>query len=271
MKKSCPLSGSFDDIRKCAFRVIYYKNRIAVEFFHALTDGNGGLIFLKTLVAEYLTEKYGESIPNTDGVLDRLEEPSADELEDSFLKYSGPVSLGRNEKTAYKFYGTENEDGFNINTTLMMNADEVHKAAHSYGVTVTAFLAAAMIKAVLNIQEERVKDIRRRMPVSVLIPVNLRPLYGSTSLRNFVLYTTPAVNPRLGDYTFREICDIVYYQMKLDVTPKQMSMRIATNVNDERKLILKLMPLFVKNLAMKAVFNVVGERKSCFSFSNLGL
>ena len=34
----------FDDIRTCAFRVIAYKKRIAVEFFHALTDGNGGLV-----------------------------------------------------------------------------------------------------------------------------------------------------------------------------------------------------------------------------------
>lgn len=33
----------FDDIQKCAFRVILYENRISVEFFHAITDGNGGL------------------------------------------------------------------------------------------------------------------------------------------------------------------------------------------------------------------------------------
>ena len=30
----------FENIRKCAFRVIVYRNRIAVEFFHALTDGS---------------------------------------------------------------------------------------------------------------------------------------------------------------------------------------------------------------------------------------
>ncbi len=36
-----------DDMKRCAFRVLYYKKRIAVEFFHSLTDGNGGLIFLK--------------------------------------------------------------------------------------------------------------------------------------------------------------------------------------------------------------------------------
>ena len=36
------------------FRVQAYKRRITVEFFHALTDGAGGLAFLQTLVAAYL-------------------------------------------------------------------------------------------------------------------------------------------------------------------------------------------------------------------------
>lgn len=37
-----------------SFRVKYYKNRISVEFFHVLTDGTGGMEFLKSLVNEYL-------------------------------------------------------------------------------------------------------------------------------------------------------------------------------------------------------------------------
>ena len=44
------------EMGKCAFRVIAYKKRIAVEFFHALTDGTGGMIFIKSLVAEYLQQ-----------------------------------------------------------------------------------------------------------------------------------------------------------------------------------------------------------------------
>ena len=39
------------------FRVRYYENRIAVEIFHVLTDGTGGMIFLNTLIAEYITLK----------------------------------------------------------------------------------------------------------------------------------------------------------------------------------------------------------------------
>ena len=37
-----------------SFRIIYYHNRISAEFFHILTDGTGGMVFLKSLIAEYL-------------------------------------------------------------------------------------------------------------------------------------------------------------------------------------------------------------------------
>ena len=46
-EKPYPLARmTTSDLRKCAFRVLVYKNRLAVEFFHSLTDGNGGLIFV---------------------------------------------------------------------------------------------------------------------------------------------------------------------------------------------------------------------------------
>ena len=80
-------------MRQCAFRVLVYHNRFAVEFFHALTDGTGGLTFFKTLLAEYLSQKHSLTIPAGDGVLGRLEEPDEEELEDSFLRYAGSCLL----------------------------------------------------------------------------------------------------------------------------------------------------------------------------------
>ena len=45
---------------------------------------------------------------------------------------------------------------------------------------------------------------------------------------------------------------------------------VLTNVGSEQMTLVRLMPLFVKNGVMKAVFDTVGERKSCLSLSNLG-
>ena len=42
------------------YRVSYYGARINVEMFHAISDGNGGMVFLKTLVHNYLQLKNPE-------------------------------------------------------------------------------------------------------------------------------------------------------------------------------------------------------------------
>lgn len=258
------------DLRDCALRVIVYHNRIAVEFFHSLTDGNGGVIFLKALVAEYLQQKYHLVIPAEQGVVGRLEEPSPEELEDSFLKYAGPVSASRRENNAWHLKGTPEPDGFLNVTCFQLPVAQVLEQAHHYCVSMTTFLSAALMQAILNLQAQQIPNRRYRKYVRLLIPVNLRRLFPSKSMRNFALYTTPEVDPKLGDYSFPELCQIIQHRIALDVTPKQMSARIATNVKSEQVFLLKITPLFIKNLVMKAVFLAVGERKSCLCLSNLG-
>ena len=39
------------ELKRSCLRVLVYKNRIAAEFFHVLTDGHGGSIYLCNLVA----------------------------------------------------------------------------------------------------------------------------------------------------------------------------------------------------------------------------
>ena len=270
-ESSYPLTRmSREEIGKCAFRVIVYGRRIAVEMFHSLTDGNGALVFLKSLVAEYLQQKYGIRIPAEHGVLGRLDEPAEAELEDSFQKYAGTVSASRQERTAWRLGGTPESGGFLNVTCFELSTKDVLAKAHEYNVSLTTFLCAAMMMAMQNLQKESVPNPRRRKPLKVLIPVNLRKLFPSRTLRNFALYTTPEILPQLGEYTFEEICQAIRHRMGLDITPKQMSMKIATNVNSERIMAVRLMPLFIKNMVMKAVFDSVGEKKSCLTLSNLG-
>ncbi len=270
-ENSYPLTRmSRSEMRQCAFRVIVYKKRIAVEFFHSLTDGTGGMIFLKTLLAEYLQQRYGVSIPAKNGVLGRLEEPKPEELEDSFQNFAATVSASRKEADAYHLSGTPEAENFVHLTCLQAPVKQMLEKAHQYHVSLTVFLAAAMTQALLELQREEISDPQRRKPVKVQLPVNLRSLHPSKTLRNFALYTTPEVDPRLGEYTFGEICKLIHHHMGLDVTAKRMSAKVAANVSSERILALKLTPLFVKNVVMRAVFDSVGERKSCLSLSNLG-
>ena len=271
-EKSCPLAHApFHQVRQCAFRILVYHNRFAVEFFHALTDGTGALIFVKTLLAEYLSQKYGLTVPAVDGVLGRLEEPGDEELEDSFLRYAGDVKASRKESTAWHLSGTPEKDGFKNLVTLMVPAPELKACAKRYGVSVTELLCAAMMQAIAQLQAEKVPQRRLRKPVKVLLPVNLRNLFPSRTLRNFASYITPEVDPRMGDYTFDEICAAVHHRMGLENNPQTMRAKFAANVASEKSPVLRVMPLFIKNLAMKAVFDTVGECKSCLCLSNLGV
>lgn len=261
----------YSDIRKCAFRVLVYGNRIAVEFFHAITDGTGGLIFLKSLLAEYAERKYGEKIPCECGILDRYGELQEGELDDDFLKYAGDVPLSRKEATAFHIKGTKEQDGFVHALTFVADSDDVRRLAKERGVSVTAFLCAVEMQALMDIQNRKVARRKRRKPIKVLLPVNLRNIFPSNTLRNFALYVTPEITPNLGSYTFDEICKSVYHQMGHELTANRMRARITTNVNDEKSLIVKIMPLFIKNIVMKGVFNAVGEKKCCLTLSNLGV
>ena len=271
-EKGHPLEKmSARDVHKCALKVLVHENRVAVELFHSLTDGNGGLVFLKTLIAEYLEQLYGISIPSEKGVLDRREEPHEGEMEDSFIKYKGDAALSRRDTDAYRIKGAKDPDGFSTNTAFLLPVDAVHREAKKYGISITAFLTAALTQAAIKLQKKHIPDARKQKPVKILLPVNLRKMFPSESLRNFVLYMTSEVCPNRGEYSFDEICKIIAFQMGIEITPKHMRAKFTTNVNSEIMPIIKVMPLFLKNIVMKSVFLAVGERKSTISFSNLGM
>ena len=257
------------EIKTCCIRVLYFKNRIGVEFFHALTDGNGGIIFLKTLTARYLELAHDIRIPATDGVLNLLDKPGAEELEDSFQRYASKYPLRQSELRAVHVRGTRIPH-FLFLTTGVLPTSKLLELAHRYGCTVTAFLSAVMAQVLLEKQAAEQPKLSRQQPIQICVPVNLRKLYGSKTLRNFVLTVNPGVDPRLGSYTLEELCSAMTAQLKAEVTPQKMAGRMAPNVNPANNPLLRATPLFLKNIVMQMVYNRRGETFSSINVSNLG-
>lgn len=262
---------TFRDIKKCAFRVLYYKNRMSVEIFHTMTDGNGGMIFVKTLAAQYVRENYGEDVPITDGIFDINESVCDEELEDSFSRYVSDVNPGWKEPDAYPIKGEAEDDGFMHITTGILESEQVRALSKKYGVTVNTFLAGVMMKSIYDLQNEKVKNPKKKKEVRILIPVNLRKLLPSKTMRNFAQYITPGIDPRLGEYTFEEMLKVIHHKMGLDLNGKYLASKFTANVRSEQLKILRIMPLFIKNAAMKLVYSAVGERKASICISNLGI
>ncbi len=259
------------EMRRCAFRVIVYKKRIAVEFFHSLTDGTGALVFLKNLIAEYIEQKYNISIPFEEGIVDRRQKPLDEELEDCFLKVAGDVPLSRRDTNAWHLSGEPEAGGYLNLTCFKLPVRQVLEKSHQYNTTMTVFLGAVMMKALVNLQNEKTPSVKKQKHIKLLIPVNLRSLYPYNTLRNFAMFTIPEIDPRLGEYSMEEIIKVIYHKMGAEFTAKHMSGVIAANVKDEKNLFLRIIPLPIKNAVMKAVYDSVGERKSCLNLSNLGL
>jgi len=253
------------------FRVRYHGKRIAVEIFHALTDGSGGLCFLKTLVAEYLRIRYGADIPRDNEILDCTAPPTPGETEDAYLKYARDIGRSRREPDAYYLKGTRETDGYIHSVTGMIPVDEVLKRAKEKQVSLTEYLTAALIMAVDKIQRRKIWHQKLYKPVKVCVPINLRQFYPTNTMRNFASYVNPGIDPRYGQYDFDEALNAVHHYMRAEVTEKLLNAKISTNVRTEKHAALRLTPLFLKNIAMKWTFARVGDRKSSTSISNLGL
>lgn len=260
----------FSEVKKCAFRVLYYKNRVSVEFFHSLTDGTGAMIFLKNLVARYLENKYNIEIPHECDILDITMRAKDEELEDSFLKYSRRISAGRKDSDAYMIKGTPITEDFTPLITGIIDVNEIKAKAKEKGVTITTYLCGVMISSLQEIQESEDKPLKSRKPIKILVPVNLRNFYPSKTLRNFALYITPGIETKMGHYSFDEILKALHHQMGCELTEKNMNARMVTNVKDEKNILLRIVPLFIKNAVMKFVYNLSGERKSSITITNLG-
>ena len=257
------------ELHTCCLRVMYFRDRIAVEFFHSLTDGTGGMTYLKTLTARYLTLKYGVEIPPEEGVLDWQEAPKPEELEDSFVRNTNGVVLNDHEPDALRMTGTREYD-FLYLTTGVIPTEALLEAAHRYQSTITVFLAAVLEQSILEYQAERCPNRKKRKPVKVTIPINLRRLYGSKTLLNFVLTLNPGVDPRMGDYTLEELCKVMAAQLAAEGTPQQMAGRIAANVTPQQIAAIRAVPLWLKNIIMGIIYTQRGETKGCINLSNLG-
>ena len=149
------LEISYEEMKNCCFRVVVYENRLALEFFHVVTDGNGAMIFLKTIAANYISLKYGILVPAQEGVLDITEPVKESEIEDSFVRFKGKVANKVKGPNAFHVSGTKETDDYATVTRGVVAVEDILAVAKKYNVSLTVFLAAVMIEALMEIQNEK--------------------------------------------------------------------------------------------------------------------
>lgn len=252
------------------FRLRYHDRRIAVEIFHSLADGTGGLTFLMTLTAEYLRLKYGKRIPEAPYVLDVRKPPQPEEWEDSFLIHAREGVRSRAEEKAYHLTGRPLDAGQLNLVTGILDTRQLLTLAHRHHATVNIFLASVLLQALLNVQESDYRLRQKRKPVKLSLPVNLRRYYKSGTLRNFSSYFNVSVNPTYGAYTLDDIIEQVRHFSALEGAEQLINARMSTNVAAEKNALLRAVPLFIKTPVLKMMYALTGECFFTTTLSNLG-
>ena len=251
------------DQKKLLFEVTYYKKRINFEVFHGLTDGTGAMNFLKELVRNYLILAHpGETIPEIDGGQELTQN---DYEEDSFSQYyTGAKEKRAKSRPAFQLKGERLEQEEMEITEILLSAGEVHRRAKEYGVSVTAFLAAAFLYAIY----EEIPKSRLKRPVSLMIPVNLRNFFPSDSMTNFWSWIETAhdlgENAKLED-VIRKMKDV----FGKEALRKEISCRMNDLVRLEKNPFLRAVPLEIKNLFLLAG-TTLGDRSVTAVYSNIG-
>lgn len=260
----------FKDQDGLLYRISVEGKQLSLDVFHALADGNGAMVFLMTLAGEYVRLRYGTSIQYNYLVLDPKDRPAYAEVEDSFKSvFSGRHGQLEKNVDAYHIRGTVMPFGTVKDLRVVMKADSVRQVARKYGCTVTELLTATMLCA---LQQEHRRDASRkkRSVLKVSVPVNLRPIYQSRTVRNFSSYVNLGVDVKDGYMTFEELVNAVRAQKDHDLKRENLEPKIAANVELEEMLLVRMIPLILKHPIIDIINLLHGDRFCSQTLSNMG-
>lgn len=245
-----------------SFRVLYYENRISVEFFHILTDATGGMCFLKTLLAEYL-RLLGVGCPCGDGILDVTKSPLAGENENAF-----PAADRRGKGS-----GLTDRASLQLSGKLApvrpcrilhfeMDAEKLREAAKSRNATVTAYLLGLLFLAGRRATEAMGGSF------NIQVPVNMRKFYPSPTLRNFSMYCGIRLN--LEQVT---TLDDILPEIQRQLTEKTSREAMTEMIHSSTRLVnsVRFVPLFIKAPIARLIYGFLGDKIFSNTLSNLGV
>ena len=249
--------------------ILYYQNRISIEMFHAISDATGAIELGKAIVYRYL-ELLGYKLEDEFNEVIKIgSEPKLNESVDSFFENYNGEKLNRfKAPKAYLIKGTKFFAPGNGLVVGRVKSDELVNLAHKYDCTVTQFISAVMLRSIYLYMKRH--QIKNTLPLSIVLPVNMRKYYNSETLRNFSLYIylIQQVKPNLELNDFIESIKKCYdEQLNID----SLQATLNANMQIESSYALKLCPLFLKMLACKIGYNKVAGGLSTISLSNIGL
>lgn len=236
--------------RSYLFRVTYYKCRINLEVFHVLTDGTGAANFLKELTYQYLRLAHPDLRERVGG--DALCSDTSLNLEDSFIKnYRKSAPKKYKTKKAYMIKGEKmKEPEFGVMHGYM-NIPKLKEICKKQEASINEYLVATFIWSVYT---ECMHGMPGDKPIRVAVPVNLRPFFDSVTTKNFFVMVSAEFEAVQDKYTFEEVLAAVKASLREQITKEHLEDIFSYNVSNEKAMIARAVPLFLKNIAIRSVY-----------------
>ncbi len=235
--------------RSYMFRVTYYKYRINLEVFHVLTDGMGGINFLKELTYQYLRLLHPEL---KERVGDSLSSDTSLNREDSFLKnYKKSFAKGYQTKKAYLLKGMLLRSGEFGVMHGYLKIPQLKDVTHRYGVSINEYLVGVFV---WSVYVECMHGMPSQRPIRVAVPVNLRPYFNSITTKNFFVMVSAEFHPTKETYTFQEVLSIVRESLKSQINREHLEELFSYNVSNEKVAAARAVPLVFKKIAMRFIY-----------------
>lgn len=231
------------------FRVSYYKYRINLEVFHALTDGMGGFNFLKELCYQYLRLAHPELMAKAG---DHFSPGTTLNREDSFLKnYKKPAPHQYKTTRAYRIRGEMLRKGEFGVMHGYIKLPQLKELCRKYGVTINEYMVAA---TAWSIYTECLHSAPSEKVIRIAVPVNLRPYFNSTTTKNFFVIIPAEFRPEKESYCFDEVLDVVKNELRTQLKAENLEEIFSYNVSSQLSPLLRMLPLSIKNAAMRVIY-----------------
>ena len=218
------------------FRVSYFQNQIVCDFFHAICDATGAAEFVKSLVYTYLN-LLGNDVFSDQKILTVGSPVTPEELEDSFLKNYKRVPLSKLKikdlqgKKAYHINGILFDNPGNGIIHMYCDVDQLLGVCRAKGCTMTEYLGAVFM---MSIYESQIKDkLQEANDIQLFVPINLRKIFPSKTLRNFSLFSRIGANP-YEDMDMDKLIEIMHTNLKRDMDKDNLKAKISTTVWAEK-------------------------------------
>ena len=246
------------------FKVTYFKNKINIDIFHALTDGNGGSVFFKEIVYTYLEKRFPKELNSNIRTIKKIEH----DVEDSYVKnYNKKIKTNTANNRAYVLKGRKIKLGAVSVIHQIIDVQNLKKECEKYNATITQYLTAVLIYC---IYKENYKNSKKSKNIKVCIPVNLKKYFPSKTMSNFFSYIMIVGDSKKQNLNcFDNIINLVKEEFKNKLADEEILKTMSANVKLGNHILIKVIPLFLKNIIVRLSYLEI-RKHSTITFSNIG-